>query len=260
MKSKDLGLPIEYILHPEYFDIPSDTYYSDKKNSCIEHFIKKYNAKSVLDMTCGTGSQVFHLLKLGYHVLGSDFSSGLIEIAKKKAAEKNISAEFICGDMRSLQVGQFDAVITIDNAIGHLVKSDFELALNNIKSNLKKNGIYIFDILNLSAMTDEVIKSDSNKMTKESKASNGAIIHNSRNSTIDRDAGILTADEIITIQENGNIKKIKNKCSLQIYTIESLNELLLRNGFKVIEQYKIDAYTFQQDDAGYSILTVAMNQ
>lgn len=260
MKSKDLGLPIEYQQYPEYFDIPSNAYHTDEKNTAIEKVLKKYKSKSVLDMACGTGSQVFYLINLGYQVIGSDFSLGLLEIARDKALKQNIAAEFIDGDMRNLQVGQFDAVITIDNAIGHLVKNDFNIAINNIYKNLKSGGIYIFDILNLDAMTDEVIEADSKKMSSESITADGTIIHNTRHSTIDRNNGILTADEMITIQKNGNLKQIKNKCSLQIYTMNDLNEILSRNGFKVMEQHKIDAYTFHQDDQGYSILTVAMKQ
>ena len=45
-----------------------------------------------------------------------------------------------------------------------------------------------------------------------------------------------------------------------IYTMNGLNDILSKNNFKVIEQHKIDAYTFHQDDRGYSILTVAMKQ
>jgi hypothetical protein len=183
-----------------------------------------------------------------------------LEIARNKALKQNIFAEFIDGDMRNLQVGQFDAVITIDNAIGHLVKNDFNIAISNIYKNLKSGGIYVFDILNLDAMTDEVIEADSKKMTSESITTDGTIIQNVRHSTIVRDNGILTSDEMITIQKNGNQKQIKNKCSLQIYTMNDLNDILSKNNFKVIEQHKIDAYTFHQDDQGYSILTGAMKQ
>jgi ubiquinone/menaquinone biosynthesis C-methylase UbiE len=260
VKSKDLGLPIEYQQYPEYFDIPSNAYHTDEKNKSIEKVLKKYKSISVLDMACGTGSQVFYLINLGYKVIGSDFSPGLLEIARDKALKQNIAAEFIDGDLRNLQVGQFDAVITIDNAIGHLVKNDFNIAISNIYKNLKSGGIYVFDILNLDAMTDEVIEADSEKMSSESITTDGTIIHNTRHSTIDRDNGILTADEVITIQKNGNLKQIKNKCSLQIYTMNDLNGILYKNGFKVIEQHKIDAYTFHQDDQGYSIKTVAMKQ
>jgi SAM-dependent methyltransferase len=48
----------------------------------------------------------------------------------------------------------FDAVITIFNAVGHLTKSGFEKAIRNIHRNLNAGGIYVFDILNLEAMTD----------------------------------------------------------------------------------------------------------
>ena len=65
--------------------------------------------------------------------------------------------------MRNLQLGKLNAVITIDNAVGHLVKADFDIAIRNIYKNLKKVGLYIFDILNLDAMTDEVIDADSKK-------------------------------------------------------------------------------------------------
>lgn len=260
MKSKDLGLPIEYQQYPEYFDIPSHVHHTDDKNKTIEKVLRKYKSKNVLDMTCGTGAQVFYLKNLGYQVIGSDFSPGLLEIARNKALKHNIAVEFIDGDMLNLQVGWFDAVITIDNAIGHLVKSDFNIAISNIYKNLKSGGIYVFDILNLDAMTDEVIEADNKKMTGESITIDGTIIHNVRHSKIDRDNGIFTADEVVTIQKNKDQKQIKNKCSLQIYSMNDLNAILSKNSFKVIEQHKIDAYTFNQDDQGYSILTVAMKQ
>lgn len=260
MKSKELGLPIEYQQYPEYFDIPSNACYADEKNKAIEKILKKYKSKCVLDMACGTGSQVFYLINLGYKVIGSDFSPELLRIARNKALKQGIDVKFIDGNMRKLQVGQFDAVITIDNAIGHLVKDDFNIALENVYKNLKSGGIYVFDILNLEAMTDEVIASDSKKMTAESVAADGTIIQNVRHSTIDRNNGILTSDETITFQKNRDKKQIKNRCSLQIYSMNELREILSKQGFKTLEQHKIDAYTFNQDDKGYSILTVAMKQ
>ena len=61
----------------------------------------------------------------------------------------------------------------------------------------------------------------------------------------------------IVVVSYGNKNQIKkNKYSLQIYTMNSLHDMLAINGFKVIEQHKIDAYTFQTDDKGHSILTV----
>jgi len=257
MKSKDLGLPFQYQQFPEYFDTPSDVYHTDEKNRAIEQLLKKYSVKSVLDLACGTGAQVLHLATLGYDVTGADFSPGLVEIAKDKVKKLNINAALIDGDMRELQAGVFDAVITIDNAIGHLIESDFVVALNNISNNLKQGGIYIFDILNLDAMTDDVVEADNNRMTDERTMADGAIICNQRHSTIDRDNGYFISDNNITIQKDGKENKIKNQCTLKIYTMNELQKLLVQNGFEVMEQFKVDAYTFKKDDSGYSILTVA---
>lgn len=257
MKSKDLGLPIEYQQYPEYFDIPSNQYHTNEKNNAIEKVLRRYKCKKVLDMACGTGAQVFYLLSLGYQVIGADFSPGLLQIAREKALKQNIAADFIDGDMRNLQVGEFDAVITIDNAIGHLVKNDFNDAVTNIYKNLKSGGIYVFDILNLDAMTDDIIQADSETMSSESITNDGTIIRNVRHSTIDRNNGILTSDETINIQKNDECRQIKNKCSLQIYSMKELDELLTKHGFQVLEQRKINAYSFHPDDNGYSILTAA---
>ena len=45
--------------------------------------------------------------------------------------------------MRDAQLGKFDEVIIIFNTIGHLTKHDFETTLNNVRVNLKPDGIYI---------------------------------------------------------------------------------------------------------------------
>lgn len=118
-------------------------------NQTIETFLKQYQVKRVLDLTCGTGSQVFWLAKRGYEVVGSDFNSKMLKIAKEKARNENLSLRFLKGDMRTIQVGEFDAVLTIFNAVGHLTKEDFDQAMGNIHANLKKGGVYIFDIFNL---------------------------------------------------------------------------------------------------------------
>jgi len=260
MNSEELGLPLFYQQYPEYFDTPSNIYYINEINAAVEKLLNKYGVKTVLDMACGTGAQVLYLAKLGYKVIGSDFSPGLLKIAIEKASKQNITTQFIDGDMRKLQVGTFDAVITIDNAIGHLVKNDFELAIRNIHKNLKDDGIYIFDILNLEAMTDEVMKADSERMTDKRVTTDGTIIYNVRHSTIDRDNGYLISENNFTIQKDGKQEKIKNKCTLQIYTMDELKNILSKNGFETIEQYRMDAYTFKKDNSSYSIMTIAKKQ
>ena len=115
-----LGLPIEYQQLPEYFDSHNINEQTDAKNALVERLLKEQKVKTVLDMTCGTGSQMFYLAVRGYEVVGSDFSPALLDRARSKAKEMNRNIIFIDGDIRKVNAGKFDAVITIFNAIGHL--------------------------------------------------------------------------------------------------------------------------------------------
>lgn len=253
-KQHKLGLPFEYQQMPEYFDAHNVNEQTEAKNSVVERLLKEQNVKTVLDMTCGTGSQVFYLAERGYEVIGSDFSPALLEMARRRAKTMNRQVTFIDGDMRDLKVGKFDAVITMFNAIGHLVKSDFEKALQNIYANLKDNGVYIFDIFNLQAITDDII--DDFDMDIESMV-NGVKIRNIQHSEIDRDKGLLTSHDCYTIsQKEGEPEVHKNSFSLQIYTAKELQTMLENAGFKVIGKYDLDGYELVAEKS-LNILMVA---
>lgn len=257
-KENKLGLPLEYQKLPEYFDAHNINEQTESKNALIEQQLKDQNVKTVLDMTCGTGSQVFYLAERGYEVTGSDFSPALIEISRNKADNAGKNITFIDGDMRELRVGKFDAVITIFNAIGHLTKADFEIALQNVYANLNDNGVYVFDIFNLQAITDAIIADFA--MDIEDVV-NGDKIHNTQHSEIDRKQGLLTSHDRHTIYKQGKSEPEihTNSFSLQIYTAQELQTILQRNGFEVVEQYDMDGNNFVAEKS-LSILTVARRQ
>jgi ubiquinone/menaquinone biosynthesis C-methylase UbiE len=253
-KEHKLGLPFEYQHMPEYFDSHNINEQTEVKNALIEKLLKSQHVKTVLDMTCGTGSQVFYLAERSYEVIGSDFSPALIEQAKSKAKKMNRDITFIDGDMRNVKVGKFDAVITIFNAIGHLTKADFEIALQNVRANLKDNGIYIFDIFNLQAITDDII--DSFKMDIQTVV-NGVNIRNIQLSEIDRENGFLISHDHYAISKaDGEPEIHKNSFSLQIYSAKELQVMLERNGFEVVAQYDMDGNDFLAEKS-LNILTVA---
>lgn len=249
-----LGLPLEYQQMPEYFDAHNVSEETKAKNALIEKLLKEQQVNTVLDMTCGTGSQVFYLAERGYEVVGSDFSPALIEIARNKADKIGKNITFIDDDVRELRVGKFDAVITIFNAIGHLTKADFEKALQNIHANLKDGGVYVFDIFNLQAITDDMIDDFA---TDIESLVNGVKIRNVQHSEIDRKKGLLTSHDHYTIFKDGSEPEIHtNSFSLQIYTAGELQAMLARNGFETIHQYDLKGNDFIADKS-LNILTVA---
>lgn len=230
---------------------------SEQINRLIEALLKKHKVKSVLDLTCGTGSQVFWLLRREYEVIGSDINANMLKIAKSKARKENINVTFLKGDMRTHRVGKFDAVITIFNAIGHLTKRDFEKALKNININLKEGGLYIFDINNLNYLIkdDQITKLTIDWQTLDVDTKKRVIQY----STIDNE-GVLASYTTFYEQKGASKPKI-SQCAqtLQVYTAEELREMLERNGFKVLRQCGIDGSRFSANKSD-RIVTVAKKQ
>jgi len=257
MKQKDFGLPPEYQKQPEYFDAFNVSDDTDEKNRIIENILRKHRVHTVLDLTCGTGSQVFWLTKHGFKVIGSDFSPDLLKQARAKAERQNIDVDFIDGDMRTLQAGTFDAVITIFNAVGHLTKDDFKVAIKNIYDNLKDGGLYVFDIFNLDAMSDTVVQ---NLAMDVRKQVGDTTIHLVQNSTLDRATGQLTSVNDYTTQTGTDAPiHFTDAFTLQIYTAEELQGMFEELGFVVVDLYDMNGAAFIPETS-LSILMVVQKQ
>lgn len=245
--------PSHYNKESEHYDAFNEES-SRVINQTIEHILKKHNVRTVLDLTCGTGSQVLWLIKSGYEVVGVDISTMMLKVAKKKAKQEKLDIKFLEGDMRNFYVGKFDAVITIFNSVGHLTKLDFEKSMRNVNSNLKPGGIYIFDINNL----DYLLKDNNiTKLTIDWQVTKlDTKIRDIQYSTISFD-GVLASHTISYEQKNDEKPRIAESFqTLQIYSAQQLKEMLAKNGFEVLEQLAIDGSTFVADETD-RILTVA---
>ena len=76
-------------------------------------------AGAVLDAGCGTGDNALHVAALGLHVLGFDVAETALSIARAKAAERGLDAEFVIADALQLdRLGrEFDTVL--DSGLFH---------------------------------------------------------------------------------------------------------------------------------------------
>jgi len=226
-------------------------------NQTIANILESHNVTSVLDMTCGTGSQVFFLAKKGYAVIGLDINEKMLAVAQRKAQKASLDIQFIEGDMRTSKIGKFDVVITMFNAVGHLTKDDFEKAMQNIRENLKDGGLYIFDINNLSYL----LKDDNiTKLTIDwQKVSNGTTIRDIQYSTITKDGILASYTTHYEQQGSAHPKVMESAQTLQVYTAQQLQDMLHRNGFIMISQTRIDGSPLNEEPSD-CILTVAQKK
>ncbi|MDP3372300.1 MAG: class I SAM-dependent methyltransferase [Candidatus Paracaedibacteraceae bacterium] len=235
------ALPSHYDERPDHYDIFNEEN-SIGMNERVVHLLEKHTplCSSILDVTCGTGSQFFSLTHKGYKVTGSDISEKMLEVAREKAIKHYpaLVSNLHHADMRFVKLGRFDGAISMFNAVGHLTKEDFELAMRNIASNLNKGGVYIFDIFNadylrhgsnISKLTIDFIKSQKAHAIREIQYS-------------DIDSKGVLASYTLRYQTDplGNHAVSRNVQTLQVYTAEELANMLQQSGFKVIEQCGID--------------------
>jgi glycine/sarcosine N-methyltransferase len=110
----------------------------------------------LLDCTCGVGTQALPLATAGYRVTGTDVSRAAVERAGAEAADRGIELDLAVADVRRVDEaveGPFDAVISCDNALPHLLTDeDLGQALHSIRRCLRPSGVLLVSIRDYDAL------------------------------------------------------------------------------------------------------------
>jgi 2-polyprenyl-3-methyl-5-hydroxy-6-metoxy-1,4-benzoquinol methylase len=113
---------------------------------------------NILDLGCGPGlySEIF--AEKGHCVTGVDISKNSIDHAQKSAKEKNLDIKYINESYLNLELGKdkYDLVVLIYTDLGVLFPSDRDFLLKKIYNALKKEGVFIFDVLNDNSLENKV--------------------------------------------------------------------------------------------------------
>jgi glycine/sarcosine N-methyltransferase len=105
---------------------------------------------SLLDCSCGIGTQAIGLATRGHRVHATDLSAEAIRRARREAKAFGAQVTFGIADFRDLEVrvpGTFEAVISCDNALPHLLADDdLLLAARNMAAKLEPKGLLLLSI------------------------------------------------------------------------------------------------------------------
>jgi glycine/sarcosine N-methyltransferase len=119
----------------------------------------KGSAQTLLDCSCGIGTQAIGLAQTGYTVTASDLSPLAVKRAEEEALKRNVSIHFKIADFLKLDSeieDTFDVLISCDNSLPHLLSdTELELAAKNILSKIRPGGLFIATIRDY----DEILKS-----------------------------------------------------------------------------------------------------
>jgi SAM-dependent methyltransferase len=114
---------------------------------------------TILDCTCGIGTQAIGLALSGYRVHGTDLSPEAIERARREADSFGADVTFEVADLFQLETqvsGLFDVVLSCDNALAHfLTDQHLHHVLGNMASKLAPDGLLVASIRDYDALLQE---------------------------------------------------------------------------------------------------------
>ena len=122
----------------------------------------------VLDVGCGTGRHSLEFARRGYRPTGIDFSAGMIDVARAKAAVDGLDARFVHADAATYRAeAPFDAAVCLcEGGPGLIGKGEdaetHDLAIyRSVAAALKPNAPFLLTTLNAYAtirqMTDALV-------------------------------------------------------------------------------------------------------
>lgn len=113
----------------------------------INRLIQKYksDARTVLDLGCGTGRHCHLLAGHGFQVSGIDRSREMLELAMQNGENKN--PFFFQGDIRNFRINRtYDVIISLFHVMSYQISNDdVQAVFTSVREHLNDDGIFIFD-------------------------------------------------------------------------------------------------------------------
>jgi 2-polyprenyl-3-methyl-5-hydroxy-6-metoxy-1,4-benzoquinol methylase len=115
----------------------------------------KFKGK-VLEVGCGTGTNAVWMAEQGFQVTAMDISAGAVEMARRKAAEKNVECRFLAEDFLSSQFATRQFALLFDRGCFHTMNTDERrnLFVSQAASCLESGGLW-FSLIGNSDQTVE---------------------------------------------------------------------------------------------------------
>ena len=122
------------------------------------HFLQLKKGDRILDLPCGKGRHSVFLNSQGLDVIGADLSKNSIDFAKKF---ENKTLRFRVHDMRNVISKKYKAIFNLFTSFGYFDEDKSNISiLKNFKNAIDKDGHIIIDFLNISKISNNLIKKE----------------------------------------------------------------------------------------------------
>ena len=203
---------------------------------------KKYNAKKILEIGCGSGNLAENFSREFNSYTGLDLSEDMLKIAKNKFS----NGQFMKADMRNFALPELvDASLITGRSTSYLLTNT---DLNNnfccVRNNLKDKGIFIFDFIDANRfipyikenpVVEHISKVDH---IDYQRINNWHLIENK---TIHQ---INWIADYYSVESDEKTHLGTDKSVFRVFTTTEITKQLILNGFEVLDLIDRKSYAF----------------
>lgn len=204
---------------------PLDHYLEETQLFCNiirEH--SKIPLKTLLHLGCGGGHNDY-IFKKYFQVTGIDKSAAMLKLAK----ELNPEVNYLCEDMRTVQLGHFfDTVVAIDSIAYILTVEDLRKVFTTAFSHLKSGGVFMF----IAEDTKENFKQNNTTSYTNSKQGVEITFIDNRYDPDTTDTS-YESTFIYLVRRNGNLEIYSDRHLCGLFKSDTFIDLLKEIGFEV---------------------------
>lgn len=225
----DLTANIDYRKRAEYFHTIIKKFKTTKENI-------------LLDLACGTGSISEEMARLGYDVIGVDYSEEMLGIAIEKKFDSGLPIQYLCQDMRTIDMfGTVDVTICALDSINHLSSADdVKKVFQRVSLFAEPQGLFIFDVNTLYKHRE--ILAD-NTFTYETDN-----VYCIWENTLNRNTDEVKINlEFFELEPNGLYSRSSECFTEKAYSTELLDEMLRGCGFEILGKFGDDSFAPPED-------------
>lgn len=224
-----------------YDDLTKNVDYH-KRALYFNEIIKKFDGNTsgiLLDLACGTGSISEEMAKLGYDVIGTDISDGMLNIALDKKFNSGLNIQYLKQDMRNLDMfGTIDNTLCVLDSLNHLsTLEDIKQTFSRVSLFAEPNGLFIFD-MNTIYKHREILSNNAYIYETDSVFCAWENYYNldSENNQVDITLNFFERTE------NGSYQRYIEEFSEWAYNTQDILDILDSVGLRLLAMYDDDTF------------------
>lgn len=178
-----------------------------------------------VDIGCGNGYFTRALYKAGYSVKGMDISPEMLSTAIELARKEGVGSEFLTGDITKLHLcGKVDFITAVNDCINYVPQSKLRSTFKGVFSNLKKGGVFLFDISSENKLKNII---GNNLFVKDLDRATVIWFNTFKGDRVEME---LT---LFSLNENGMYNRVDERQTQYVHTEQDVVAALSEAGFTV---------------------------